>query len=154
MKVKVLANVLNLLQKIHPTPSFPPILTIIEKIPQQPFGNTLFVIKKSQEDQLIKKTAQELIDDDVLINQLSPRDVKEITISALRTHYQPLYDVLDHTYYPDINTEILKIRNNKTGEVEHKLIDEAIYDAGIYLNTSAANTYRFGYIAGMKYRDK
>ena len=150
----MLANVLNLLQKIQPAPAFPPTMKIIEKIPQQQFGNTIFVIKKPLEDTLIKKTAQELIDDDILLNQLSPRDVREITMAALQEHYRPLYDVVDHSYYPDINTEVLKIKNNKTGEIEHKLIDEAIYDAAIYLNTSAANTYRFGYIAGMRYRDK
>jgi len=154
MKVKVLANVLNLLQKINTPAAFPPRLSIIEKIPQQLIGKTLFVIKHSDEDQLIKKTAQEILDDEQLLNQLSSPDVRDITIAALQAHYCPLYDVVDHSYYPDINTEVLKIKNTKTGEIEHKLIDEVIDDAGIYLNTSAENTYRFGYIAGMKYRDK
>jgi len=154
MKTKILSNVLNLLQSIKRDQLQHPLYCVVEKISQQQTNNTLFSIKIGKNNNELKKTAQEIIDDDIIISLLSPHDVREITITALQEKYQPLYKVVDHTYYPDLHAEIVKIQDNKSGIVEHKLIDEAIYDPAIYLNTSTTSAYRFGYIAGLKHKEE
>lgn len=101
-----------------------------------------------------KKTPEQVILDDALVEGLPPKAVRAITYLAVLEKVSPKIQIVSLALDEKLQEYIITLKNHNSSSLEKKLASELVKDNSLIRKLSPLDAHRVGYMAGVSDTDK